>query len=112
MPIISRSFAGEDDYVLVRSLLVEIAADQSRAHYCTIGDLDWWRSTEGDPENIRLMRIWIDGERAVATAWPDNKSLADVFIHPDHSELLPDMLKWAEEQTLEASDRSTVTLKT
>jgi ribosomal protein S18 acetylase RimI-like enzyme len=112
MAIASRALASEEDYALVRAMLVEIAADRSRAHYCTIGDLDWWRSTEEDPENIRLMRIWLDDERAVAIAWPDNKSRVDAIVHPDHSELLPNMLSWAEEQTLKAGDGSAVTLET
>jgi ribosomal protein S18 acetylase RimI-like enzyme len=112
MPINSRSLAGDGDYALVRSLLIELAADQTRAQYCTIGDLDWWRSTDEDPENIRLMQVWLNAEHAVATVWPDNKSRADVIVHPDYFELLPGMLEWAEVQTLEANHDSTVTLET
>lgn len=112
MPIVSRSFAGENDYELVRSLLVEVDADRSHSSYCTIGDLDWWRSTEEDPESIRLMRIWFDSDRAVGMVWPDNKSRADVIVHPDHPDLLSVMLEWAEEQTFNANNEALVTLET
>jgi mycothiol synthase len=96
MPIDSRSFEREDDYSLIRSMLIEIAADRSHAHYCTIGDLDWWRSTDEDPEAIRRMRIWFDDERAVAFAWPADGPSAEIVVHPNYTELLPAVLEWAE----------------
>jgi mycothiol synthase len=112
MPIESRLFADEGDYALVRSLLIELAADKTRAHYFTIGQLDWWRSTEDDPETVRWMRIWFEAGRAVAFAWPDHTSRVDLTVHPDYADLLPEMLAWAEEQTLAANDAPAVTLET
>jgi mycothiol synthase len=112
MPIDSRSFEREDDYSLIRSMLIEIAADRSRDHYCTIGDLDWWRATDEDPDEIHGMHIWFDGARAVAFAWPDGSSSADIVVHPHYPELLPAILEWAEHNASRAKEQYAVTFET
>jgi len=112
MLIDSKPFEREDDYWLIRSMLIEIAADRSRDHYCTIGDLDWWRSTEEDPDAIHRMHIWSDGERTVAVAWPDGDSSAEIVVHPDYPELLPAVLEWAEHNATHGKDKDAITFET
>ena len=53
----TRPFATETDYAQLRRLLIASVAEGHEAHYCTIGDLDWWRCTDKR----------VDGNRGDAT---------------------------------------------
>jgi mycothiol synthase len=112
MPTDSRLFASESDYTLVRSMLVEIGADRDHDHYCTIGDLDWWRATDSDPDAIRRMRLWFDASRVVAFAWPADDPSAEIVAHPDYNGSLPEILEWAEANALTGNDSDSVTFET
>ena len=67
---LSRPFASESDYGLMRRLLVEVLALAGPPVYATIGNLDWWRVAEDDPRSIYQTQLWFDGERLIAFAWP------------------------------------------
>jgi hypothetical protein len=85
----------ETDYAAMRDLLIAAGADPLLRGYCTIGDLDWWRSTHADPAHIHKASLWfVDGELA-GFIWPSDNS-ADLLVHPAHRDIEAAMLNWAE----------------
>jgi hypothetical protein len=79
----------------MRSLLIAAGADPMLRAYCTIGDLDWWRSIHADPKHVRQTPLWfVDGELA-GFIWPSDND-ADLLVHPAHRGLEPAMPAWAE----------------
>lgn len=98
MTIVSRDYAGEEDYARIRELLVQISAIDGAPDYGTIGDLDWWRFTDEDPNAIAMSRLWLD-ERgpAVGFSWLIGGRVA-VMVHPHHRGIEEDLFVWAEEQ--------------
>src|SRR5262245_10342843 len=95
MSLSSRPFDSEPDYDQLRAMLIDSARLNRFAPYCTVGDLDWWRWTARDPDQINKTQIWFDGGRAVGFVWPGETS-SDVIVHPDFESALGDMLDWAE----------------
>jgi mycothiol synthase len=94
----SRPYAGEPDYALLRALLVEIERAEGSLVYCFLGDLDWWRFTEEQPdEAITATRLWFADEALVGFAWPRNDQV-DLITHPAHRSAETEMLTWAEER--------------
>ncbi len=90
-----RLFQSEADYTAMRSLLITAGADPVLRAYCTVGDLDWWRSIHADPEHIRHAPLWfVDGELA-GFIWPNHNN-ADLLVHPAHREVEGVMMVWAE----------------
>ncbi len=85
----------DDDYEAVRILLQRTYAADGSPDYCSVGDLDWWRSIDSDPDAIRRARIWFDESGSViGFAWPNDDSL-DHVSHPKHRDLEPEMIRWA-----------------
>ena len=91
----TRPYAGEDDYARMRSLLVTIAA-AGPAHYCTVGDLDWWRFGNGDPETVRATQLWFDGDELVAFAWSPYDAQGELLTHPDYRAAEDGLYAWIE----------------
>src|SRR6476646_7647262 len=89
-----RPYADETDYARMRQLLVAIVASGDPRHYCTVGDLDWWRFTASDPEAVRGAQLWFAGDDLIAFAWPG----VDIMAHPAHRAVEDAMLAWAEGQ--------------
>lgn len=104
MAVTSRPYAGEEDYARMRALLTDIYATGDPPVYCTVGDLDWWRYSDDDPEAAGLARLWFDGTGdLVGIAWPSGGSpprggQADITSHPDYRAIEGEMLAWAEER--------------
>lgn len=93
--ITQRLLQDETDYAAMRDLLIAAGADPLLRGYCTIGDLDWWRSTHADPAHIHKASLWfVDGELA-GFIWPSDNS-ADLLVHPAHRDIEAAMLNWAE----------------
>lgn len=92
----SRPYAGEEDYALMRRLLVETYARTGSPSYCTLGDLDWWRCTSNDPDVMQRTQLWFDDGRLVAFGWPGFTDQIDLIVHPDSREREPEMAEWAE----------------
>jgi mycothiol synthase len=98
VPITSRQYQDEQDYARMRRLLTEIFRLGGAPVYCTLGDLDWWRGLEDDPNAVAKARLWLDSnENVVGFAWPA-KEQVDILSHPGYREVEGDMLAWAEEQ--------------
>jgi predicted N-acetyltransferase YhbS len=77
--------------------------------YCTIGDLDWWRYTNEDPDAIRRARFWLnDRGNVVGFAWPSGDQL-DYVLDPIHRDLEPEMITWAETQIRRSGDHPSMT---
>ena len=97
-PTSSRIVVDEDDYARLRRFLIAIQPLVGTRVYCTIGDLDWWRFTDEDPDAIRAVRLWLDaGGDVVGFAWPSDDQV-DLVVHPDHRAVEAEMLAWAEVQ--------------
>jgi mycothiol synthase len=107
--ITTRPYEGEADYQRIRDLLVESFALSAQPNYGTIGDLDWWRFTDDDPDALHAAQLWIDNERILALAWP-NGSQADLFIHPHHEDLTVAAIEWLEERQRQTQDNAHRTL--
>lgn len=105
---LSRAYASEADYGLMRRLLVESLARGGLPVYATIGNLDWWRVAEDDPRSIYQTRMWFDGERLAAFAWPIEGQV-DILVHPDYPRLHAIALAWSEEHFREISPEGDVT---
>ena len=106
MSVTSRPLRDEDDYQAVRLLLQRIYALDGPPDNGTVGDLDWWRATEDDPAAIHNAQIWFNaGGEAVGFAWPNGNRL-DHLSHPNHRELEPEMVAWAEEQIRASSEHA------
>ena len=75
----SRPFKGEADYDLMRRLLVDVTARAGLPVYATVGDIDWWRSADEDPQAVYMAHLWFDNERPVAWAWPVTIRLTSSF---------------------------------
>lgn len=112
MAITSRPYAGEADYARIRALLIDTYALGGPAVYCTIGDLDWWRYTDEDPESIRSARLWVeDAGAVVGVAWPKGDQV-DALVHPRHRTIEDAMFAWAEGRRAAeagAGERTTLT---
>ena len=93
--ITQRHYQSETDYAAMRDLLIAAGADPLLRAYCTIGDLDWWRSIHADPEHVRHAPLWfVDGTLA-GFIWPSGSN-ADLLVHPAHRDVEAAMLDWAE----------------
>lgn len=92
----SRPFGGEDDYALLRRMLIATVAEGDQWHYCTLGDLDWWRYTDNDPRGIFATQLWFAPDGAViGCAWPVANDVV-LLTDPRHRAIEGAMLDWAE----------------
>ncbi len=98
-----RHYQSEADYAAMRDLLIAAGADLVLRAYCTIGDLDWWRSIHADPAYVFNIPLWfVDGELA-GFIWPRHNN-ADLLVHPAHREVEAAMLAWTEAHLAAAED--------
>jgi mycothiol synthase len=97
MPYTLRPYADENDYAAMRELLVQIEARQGPLVYCHLGDLDWWRYTDADPDAaVRAVQLCFDADmRLVAFPWPKG-SQVDIIALPGHGQAEDELLDWAE----------------
>lgn len=100
MSIVSRQCADEADYERVRRMLIAAVGTGDERHYCTVGDLDWWRFTSNDPDPLAATRIWLDGDTAIGAVWPAGGQ-AELLFHPQHRAIEAVMLEWSEERHLD-----------
>ncbi|HHY58124.1 MAG TPA: GNAT family N-acetyltransferase [Chloroflexi bacterium] len=95
----------------MRDLLIAAGADPVLRAYCTIGDLDWWRSIHADPAHIHHAPLWfVDGALA-GFIWPNDNN-ADLLVHPAHREIEAVMLAWVEAHLAAADAAGEMTVTT
>ena len=98
MGVTSRPLESEEDFEARRRFLVAIRPRVGTRVYATVGELDWWRRTDEDPQAIRRARVWVDDQgEPVGFAWPGDDQV-DLVVHADHRQLDDEMLSWAEEK--------------
>ncbi len=95
MTYTSRPYVGEDDYALIRALLIDAYAIGGPPVGCSVGDLDWWRCTDEDPSVMDQVWLWFAGDDLVGFAWPSGDQV-DAIVHPRHHALADELLAWAE----------------
>jgi ribosomal protein S18 acetylase RimI-like enzyme len=95
----TRAYATDDDYARMRRLVIDVYARGGPPVYFTLGDLDWWRATDDDPDAITAVRLWEDetGD-LLGFAWPGAEQI-DLVTHPAHRALEAEMLAWAEQRS-------------
>jgi predicted N-acetyltransferase YhbS len=100
----SRPFHNEADYDLMRQLLIQTYPLVSPPLNIHVGELDWWRSTTNDPEQMRNVQLWLDDVGAlVAFVWPCSDQI-EVMIHPDHRALERQIVPPAEAKFAQSLD--------
>ncbi|MFN8474283.1 MAG: GNAT family N-acetyltransferase [Anaerolineae bacterium] len=100
----SRPFQNEADYDLMRQLLIQTYPLCSPPLNLLVGELDWWRSTTNDPEQMSKVRLWFDDVGAlVAFVWLRGDQI-EVMIHPDHRQLERQILPRAEADLAQSLD--------
>ncbi|MCL4246958.1 MAG: GNAT family N-acetyltransferase [Anaerolineae bacterium] len=99
--IVSRPFAGEDDFQRVRNLLIETYPITPVGFNWEIRRWDGWRYYREDtritPEWSQRIRLWetTDG-RLVGVAHPEYDGSAFFELDPDYRDLEAEMIEWAE----------------
>ena len=96
----------------MRRLLTEIVASGGGAHYCTVGDLDWWRYSPGaNPDPALQAQLWFapDGT-LIGIAWPAGTQV-DLMAHPQYRTVEAEMLAWAESRWREMRSAKVASLK-
>lgn len=88
-----RLFHNDNDYALMRGLLSDVLRRMGPPVYLTVGDLDWSRAVDDDDGHLRQTRLWFDGSRLVAFAWPE-EGQAEIIVHPDYPALFDAALDW------------------
>ena len=102
--IASRPFMDEGDFARMRGLVVAIQPLVGTRIYGMVGELEWWRWTDEDPDAVRSTRLWLRADGGlVGFAWPGDDQV-DLIVHPDHRELEAEMLVWAEDQRRHQAD--------
>ncbi len=91
----SRPYASEDDYALIRALLIDVYTIGGPPVGCSVGDLDWWRYTDEDPSVMAQVGLWFAGGDLAGFAWPSGDQVAAI-VHPRHRALADELLAWAE----------------
>jgi len=97
-----RDYAGESDYARMRAFLQAIYPRTVPVVDCTVGDLDWWRWTRADGDDIGAARLWFAGDDLVGVAYP-TRGEVDLMVHPDHRAVDDAMLVWAEARRFETA---------
>jgi mycothiol synthase len=96
MPFTQKYYAGEDDYMAMRALIVESYALAGPFVYMTVGDLDWWRFTlEDEAAFMPQVPLWYDGVHLAGFVWPTAGN-ADLVVHPQRRDAEAEMLTWSE----------------
>lgn len=96
MPYTVRLYQDETDYARMRGLLRETYPLTVPPLNCTLGDLDWWRTTTNDPAVLSKVQLWFDEiGTLIAFVWPGANQI-DVMIRPNHRRLEEQILTQAE----------------
>jgi mycothiol synthase len=83
----SRPFQDEADYELLRQLLIQTYPLCSPPLNPLLGEIDWWRATSDDPDQMARVRLWFEhGGALVACVWPRGEQI-ELIIHPAHRQL-------------------------
>ena len=92
-------YRNEDDYTRMLQLHRDFYGIVRGPVCCTMGELEWWRFQEDDPDGeIATAHMWETSDGVlIAYAWP-GPTYMNLMVHPSHRELLEPILAWAEGQ--------------
>lgn len=99
----SRRFASEDDYERMRTMLAEIVPGAHRGLPWFAGDLDWWRYSADDPNQIERVRLWEATDRLMGFVWVSDDETG-IVVQPGNPDVLHDIYAWVEARTQTSSD--------
>lgn len=99
--------ATADDYAAMQTLVRERYAAAAatgvpfadRPWYPSAGDIDWWRCTTNDPNQLANIELWYEADQLLAFVWHNGES-ADIVTHFHAQQLYPTLLEWAEQRAI------------
>jgi GNAT superfamily N-acetyltransferase len=103
MAVFSRPYQSEDDYAALRRYFLNLPDMRLAAGTVTAGDLDWWRFHHDDPDHMRKVQLWLDGDEVVGWIWPA-RNAAEIFVHPSYRAIEPELIDWAVQRSRENGD--------
>jgi ribosomal protein S18 acetylase RimI-like enzyme len=95
LTISTRPYQTEADYAAIHRLVTAVLGRAGPPVYATVGDIDFWRASDDDPNSVNMIQLWFDDARPVALAWPVDDQV-DIIVHPDYPALHDAALAWAE----------------
>jgi len=106
----TRRFASEDDYERMRTMLTEIVPGAPRGLPWFTGDLDWWRATASDSNQIERVQLWDAAGRLMGFVWVSDDETG-VVVRPENPSVLHDIYAWIEARTEKAADEATTPVR-
>jgi ribosomal protein S18 acetylase RimI-like enzyme len=89
----SRPFEAESDLRLMQELCAETWRRQGALAPIHAGDVAWWMYQRPNRLSEASVRLWLEDGACLAFAWNWlRNSHVDCLVHPDHTELLADVL--------------------
>jgi len=106
----ARDYSGPADLRLMQDLTAECWRLEGPFVIATIGDLPWWMYQHLNKLDEARVRLWLDGGRCVAWGWLEGGLI--FMLHPQHRELLGDVLDWAAADKVTALEHDTASIET
>ncbi|UCC75636.1 MAG: GNAT family N-acetyltransferase [Anaerolineales bacterium] len=107
--VVARPFRNDEDYWLVRNLLIETYPITPTAFNWDIRRWDgarWYKEEPAlDPHWVEQIRLWETSEgHLVGAVLPEDRGHAHLQLHPDYRHIEDEMLAWAEAHLAAAAD--------
>lgn len=103
--VVSRPYAGSDDFWRVRTLLVETYPITPTGFNWEIRRWDGWNTHRETPDAHPCVQLWeTDAGKLVGVAHPESEGAAFFEIHPDFRALEAEMLSWSEAHLAVSTD--------
>lgn len=101
----ARDYSGAADLRLMQELTAECWRLEGPYVIATIGDLPWWMYQHLDKLDEARVRLWLEGDRCLAWGWLEGGLI--FLVHPEHRDLLADVLDWAGADEVTALEHDT-----
>ena len=101
----ARDYSGAADLRLMQDLTAACWRLEGPFVIATIGDLPWWMYQHLDKLDEARVRLWLEGGRCVGWGWVEGGLI--FMVHPQHRELLADVLDWADSDKVTALEHDT-----
>jgi ribosomal protein S18 acetylase RimI-like enzyme len=102
--VLSRPYDGPQDLRRMQRLVQEAWALRGPRVAQHVGDLAWGRYQHVGREPLWRTQLWEERGRVLAYGWLFEGDVLDFCVHPEHPELLDDVLGWADARETDALD--------
>jgi ribosomal protein S18 acetylase RimI-like enzyme len=100
----SRPYEGAADLRRMQRLVQDVWAVRGEKSAHHVGDLAWQRFQHVGRDPSWRTQLWQEGEHVTAYGWVLEDDVLDFCVHPEHPELLDDVLAWAGAHETEVLD--------